>query len=458
MTPNAKSLPKVYITIKNEIIPPLPSGPGVLGVFVKTTLDINQLFGKPVMNGTFSSQSEFLDAFSKLLEQKEKGAIGDQTDEEKIKKLQESIKYKEDYEKYEKDKKELNFIQMQIQLTKDKIKEIEKKLEKTEDGNKDAASSEKAEEIKKSENLQKDAEIKSDMIKNFEQANQSKLEKNLKNFFSDSIVKNIKEAFANGIPKVCCMLYSDASSTDKNIDKFMALYPEVDIMIISTGTDDKNKTIEYLKKATQNAIPCLGLIGVNEGGQNDNPHEDLVLVCPEKALFQVAGLIGSLPYYESPTFKNINFKDTEFFSPTQIDNLLKDDILPVSKLSGRGWVVCKGITSKKGSHEEISVRRIVHYAVRGTKLICDSFIGQLNTADGRSALRQKLIEFFTRMQRDNAIVPMENPETKKLDPAFMVEVTSTPSDFSLGIVRVALQIRPVRAMNYIDVVLNVVAS
>ena len=62
------------------------------------------------------------------------------------------------------------------------------------------------------------------------------------------------------------------------------------------------------------------------------------------------------------------------------------------------------------------------------------------------------------MQRDNAIVPMEDPETKKMKPAFMVEVTSTPSDFSLGIVRVALQIRPVRAMNYIDVVLNVVAS
>lgn len=79
------------------------------------------------------------------------------------------------------------------------------------------------------------------------------------------------------------------------------------------------------------------------------------------------------------------------------------------------------------------------------KLIGDLFIGRLNTEDGRNALKQKLLEFLTQMEKDNALVP----STDGTDPAFKVDVHSSQADFAKGIVRVDMAVRPVRAIDYI---------
>ena len=89
--------------------------------------------------------------------------------------------------------------------------------------------------------------------------------------------------------------------------------------------------------------------------------------------------------------------------------------------------------------------RVADRAVRGVKSRGDLFIGRLNNANGRAALRQKITEFLTQMQKDGAIVP----STDGSDPAFKINVYSSQADFALGIVRIDMAVRPVRAIDYI---------
>lgn len=110
----------------------------------------------------------------------------------------------------------------------------------------------------------------------------------------------------------------------------------------------------------------------------------------------------------------------------------------------------KGITT---DDEQISVRRVADRAVRGVKLVGDLFIGRLNNEDGRAALKQKLSELLLQMQKDGAIVP----STDGSQPSFVVDVYSSQDDFSKGIVRVDLAVRPVRAIDYIEATLRIQA-
>ena len=177
----------------------------------------------------------------------------------------------------------------------------------------------------------------------------------------------------------------------------------------------------------------------------DNLKSDrFVLLAPTGVAGAVAGMIGSLDYFQSPTFKLVGGLAS---TPAPLgveaqETLLKSGIVPVAFQRGRGTVVLRGLTT---DGDQISVRRVADRAVRGVKLIGELFIGRLNNESGRGALKQKLIEFFVQMERDGAIVPSTDGKL----PAYTVEVYSSQSDFSQGIVRVNLAVRPVRAIDYI---------
>ncbi len=168
------------------------------------------------------------------------------------------------------------------------------------------------------------------------------------------------------------------------------------------------------------------------------------LFAPHGTLGAAVGRIGSLPYYHSPTFKTLAGLGT-------IDPALRVEaqrqyltakIVPVAELQGRGNVIVRGLTT---DGDQINVRRVADRAVRGVRQIGELFIGKLNTEDGRNALKQKLNEFLLQMSAESAIVP----STDGSDPAFKLDVYSTQADFALGIVRVDMAIRPVRAIDYI---------
>jgi hypothetical protein len=177
-----------------------------------------------------------------------------------------------------------------------------------------------------------------------------------------------------------------------------------------------------------------------------------VIVAPYGVAGAVAGLVSKLSYYESPTFKPLTgIADLEArYTPSQLMELLKNGILAIEARRGRGIIVEKGITTSK---EQISVMRIADHAVRGAKNVAENFIGTLNTPGGRTALREKLTEFFLTMAKEESIVP----STDLKEPPFLVDVYSSELDFAQGIVRADIAVRPVRAMDYIYATITVQA-
>ncbi|HSC81551.1 MAG TPA: phage tail sheath subtilisin-like domain-containing protein [Chitinolyticbacter sp.] len=169
-----------------------------------------------------------------------------------------------------------------------------------------------------------------------------------------------------------------------------------------------------------------------------------VLVAPAGVVGAVAGTLGSLDYFQSPTFKRLAAisEPAPALGVELQQELLKRNVVPVVSQRGRGIIVVRGLTT---DGDQISVRRVADHAVRGIKVIGELFIGRLNNEEGRGALKQKLVEFLVQMQKEGAIVP----STDGRDPAFKVNVYSSQDDFAKGIVRVDLAVRPVRAIDYI---------
>jgi hypothetical protein len=169
-----------------------------------------------------------------------------------------------------------------------------------------------------------------------------------------------------------------------------------------------------------------------------------VLVSPHGTVGAVAGMIGSLPYYYSPTFKRVSGlgRLKTLIGIDDQNTLVGGNVVVVAPEPSKGLVVLRGLTT---DGDQINVRRVADHAVRGVQMMGNLFIGSLNTANGRSALKQKLAEFLLQMEKEGAIVP----STDGSDPAFKVDVYSSQQDFVMGIVRVDIAVRPVRAMDYI---------
>jgi hypothetical protein len=205
---------------------------------------------------------------------------------------------------------------------------------------------------------------------------------------------------------------------------------------------------------------CKGRIGfgqVAKTGTSDTStqlasnlvSDRFVLVAPNGVVGAVTGLVGNLPYFYSPTFKRVTgLADLPPMSTEDQKSLLRGNVVPVVLERGRGNIVLRGLTT---DGDQINVRRVADRAVRMLKMTGDLFIGLLNNADGRTALKQKLVEALLQMQKDGAIVP----STDGKDPAFKVEVYSSQADFALGIVRVNMAVRPVRAIDYIYATITV---
>ena len=124
------------------------------------------------------------------------------------------------------------------------------------------------------------------------------------------------------------------------------------------------------------------------------------------------------------------------------------NLVVVQQRIGRGVIVLRGLDT---TGDQISVTRVADACIREVKAISENFIGELNSADARTALRQQIVATFTRMERAGALVP----STDGTDPAFLVDVYSTQLDFAQGIVRIDIAVRPVRAIDYIYATIRV---
>ena len=177
-----------------------------------------------------------------------------------------------------------------------------------------------------------------------------------------------------------------------------------------------------------------------------------VLVAPSGAEGAVVGVIGRLNPQDSPTFKPVPLfgRAPAAFRQGDLNRLLgpTTNLLAVQDRAGHGVVVLRGLDT---TGDQISVTRVADQAIRETKAISENFIGELNSEQARTALKQQLVATLTRMERAGALVP----STDGKDPAFIVDVYSTQLDFAQGIVRVDIAVRPVRAVDYIYATIRV---
>ncbi len=196
-------------------------------------------------------------------------------------------------------------------------------------------------------------------------------------------------------------------------------------------------------------VPRTGSLEAHAQLANNLVSDRFVLVAPNGVVGAVAGMVGSLPYFQSPTFKRLSgLAELPTLSTEEQKALLRSNVVPVALERGRGTIVLRGLTT---DGDQINVRRVADRAVRMLKMVGDLFIGLLNNADGRTALKQKLVESLVQMEKDGALVP----STDGKDPAFKVEVYSSQADFAQGIVRVNMAVRPVRAIDYIYATITV---
>lgn len=107
-----------------------------------------------------------------------------------------------------------------------------------------------------------------------------------------------------------------------------------------------------------------------------------------------------------------------------------------------GFQVVKGITTDDGAFKQISVRRIVDYAKAGVRQGADPYIGRLNNARVRAALKATLDGFLSQMVLDEMLVEYE------------LAVTATRSQEIAGICAVAMTLKPTFSIDYIRVTMT----
>ncbi len=275
--------------------------------------------------------------------------------------------------------------------------------------------------------------------------------------------KPVKKDLALG--EVCLAGGKTAQPEIKDYEKaleMLEMEDDVDLVYAADSWDPKVHALveahcQNMSKDAKNRIG-VGTVAPSESIEDIKKRTEVlasdrfVVVAPYGVSGAVAGLISKLNYYDSPTFKALSgVAELETrYRPSELMEMLKAGIMPLEARRGRGIIIEKGITTSK---EQISVMRVADHAVRGVKNVAENFIGTLNTAGGRSALKEKISEFLLTMSREEAIVPSVDGK----EPAFLVDVYSSQLDFAQGIVRVDLAVRPVRAIDYIYATITVQA-
>jgi hypothetical protein len=216
------------------------------------------------------------------------------------------------------------------------------------------------------------------------------------------------------------------------------------------------------RSASDNAAPRFVVGSIRPAANRDVAaildHVQLVadrrfmLCAPAGVDGAIAGLLGHLDYFQSPTFKTLASPGAPLvpYSEGELNKLVGPDgnICVVLGKRGRGTICVKGIAA---DGFQISVVRVADRCTREVKKIADRFIGELNNAEQRNALRQMIVERFTAMEREGALVP----STDGKDPAFLVDVFASQTDAAGGIVRVDIAVRPVRAIDFVYATIRV---
>ena len=155
----------------------------------------------------------------------------------------------------------------------------------------------------------------------------------------------------------------------------------------------------------------------------------------------VAGTLSTLAPQISLTNRTLPIDDVDVrYSAAAVQNLLQNRLLLVRPKFG--FQVVKGISTDTGAFKQISVRRIVDFAKAGVRSGSDPYIGRLNNARVRAALRATLDGFLSQMVLDEQLV------------GYQLDVTATRAQEVRGIAVVTMTLLPTFSIDFIRVTMN----
>jgi Phage tail sheath C-terminal domain len=177
-----------------------------------------------------------------------------------------------------------------------------------------------------------------------------------------------------------------------------------------------------------------GLIGTEPGTGAD------VKLPPPYLAAAVAGKLSTLAPHISLTNKVLAVRPDVRYSTPLLQKLLQKNVLLVRQKFGAQ--VVKGITTSGPPFAQISIRRTVDYAKAGVRLGADPYIGRLNNARVRAALKSTLDGFLSQMVLDEMLVSYE------------LDVSATRDQERRGICTVVMTLRPTFSIDFIRVTMN----
>ncbi len=153
----------------------------------------------------------------------------------------------------------------------------------------------------------------------------------------------------------------------------------------------------------------------------------------------LAGLIASLPVQTSPTNKTLTLSGlVADFNYGALEKLVQNNVLAIEKREG--YRVVQGITTATNTAwHQITTRRIVDKAIYGVRAACNPYIGKLNNARVRSAMKATLDGFLTRMVEEESLI------------GYTLDVTATRAQEIAGRCAVTLSVQPTFSIDYVIV-------
>jgi hypothetical protein len=173
----------------------------------------------------------------------------------------------------------------------------------------------------------------------------------------------------------------------------------------------------------------------------DAPTGTTVTLPPPYLAAVVAGKLSTLAPEISLTNQTLPVDDIDVhYNSAALKTLLLDRVLLVRPKFG--FQVVKGITTDTGAFKQISVRRVVDYAKAGVRSGADPYIGHLNNARVRAALKATLDGFLSQMVLDEMLV------------SYQLDVSATRAQEIQGIAVVAMTLEPTFSIDYIRVTMT----
>jgi hypothetical protein len=186
------------------------------------------------------------------------------------------------------------------------------------------------------------------------------------------------------------------------------------------------------------------IVLVSPGIQVEEPQGDTTVrrtLAPSYTAAIVAGALSALAPQVSLTNRALPIQALDVqYSSAALQRLLQERVLLVRRKFG--FQVVRALTTDRGAFTQISVRRTVDYAKAGVRSGADPYIGKLNNARVRAALKATLDGFLSQMVVDEMLT------------GYALEVTATRAQEIRGIAAVTMTLQPTFSIDFIRVTMN----